>query len=311
MEALQRWKRAVVHLEGAADSVSLEERLAGLREVSRRLSESKTGEDVALETPPSRDLRFRGTAVFLRDGDDAFLLTARHVLTDRDAAVRADVTPDWVKESASAEEAEERLARWIFPIIFRVPGLDEVLERGLVDDAEFLMNLRAGVSWMTPYTFSTPEIDLAVTSLKREQRFAEDLGRAGFAPVTLDDVADGPSEEGAEIFSVGYPESVAVLGQRALHPASAHWASRAVSLPVFSFGQIAMAHPSLPCFWADISLYPGNSGGPVIEADKLVGIVSSQASWEETRIPFARAVRGELIRALLDEQRTKDAEWDK
>ncbi len=38
-----------------------------------------------------------------------------------------------------------------------------------------------------------------------------------------------------------------------------------------------MVHGSLPYFWADMSTYPGNSGGPVIANDRLIGIVSHQA----------------------------------
>ena len=163
---------------------------------------------------------------------------------------------------------------------------------------------------MAPYTFSTPEVDLAVISLKdpRLQRFSDDLLNAGHEPIGLHDLADGPSSEGVELVSIGFPEATAVVGEQSLHPASAHWASRAVSLPVSSFGRVAMSHPALPFFWADISLYPGNSGGPVIEEDKLVGIVSSQATWEDARIPFARVIRAEHLRPLLDEQRNKDSE---
>jgi hypothetical protein len=308
MNILERWKHAVVHLEGAADSVPLAEQLAELRDVSKRLADPSTPGDLVLDTLRSRDLRFRGTAIFMRADEHSYLLTARHVLTDRDAALRADINPDWVKERTTPEEHEAALARWIFPIVFRVPGLDEVLTRGFVEHAEFLMNLQAGVRSMAPYTFSTPEIDLAVISLKSQQRFADDLLNAGYEPIGLGDLADGPSAEGADVFSVGYPKATAVVGEQRLHPASAHWASRAVSLPVSSFGKVAMSHPSLAFFWADISLYPGNSGGPVVEGDRLVGIVSSQASWEGTRIPFARAVRIDHIRALLDEQRAKDSE---
>jgi CBS domain-containing protein len=38
-----------------------------------------------------------------------------------------------------------------------------------------------------------------------------------------------------------------------------------------------MVHHILPFFWADMSIYPGNSGGPVVEDGKLVGVVSAQA----------------------------------
>lgn len=192
-----------------------------------------------------------------------------------------------------------------------MPGVDELLGRGDVDSAAFLMNLQAGVTWMAPYSMSSPAEDLAVISLQREQRFTEDLLAAGYEPIDIDDVAEGPSAEGAEVVSVGYPEATAVVGTQQLHPARRHWASSAISLPVFSFGRVAMSHPRFPFFWADLSIYPGNSGGPVIEEDQLVGIVSAQATVDGTRIPFARVVRAERLRPLLDEQRSKDAEWDR
>ena len=53
-----------------------------------------------------------------------------------------------------------------FPIIFRVPSLDELARGDVPKIGEFLMNLGAGVSSLTPYTFSDPSLDLAVISLR-------------------------------------------------------------------------------------------------------------------------------------------------
>lgn len=66
-------------------------------------------------------------------------------------------------------------------------------------------------------------------------------------------------------------------------------------------------------FWADISIYPGNSGGPVIANNRLVGIVSAQAMLPiddvphvRTRIPFGRIIKASYVRDLLKEQIQKD-----
>jgi S1-C subfamily serine protease len=92
----------------------------------------------------------------------------------------------------------------------------------------------------------------------------------------------------------------------------AHWSSSVVSLPVWSFGRVAMLHQDLPFFWADMSIYPGNSGGPVIENGKLCGVVSAQAmipleglSNLATRIPFGKIIKARFIKQLLDAQDEK------
>jgi S1-C subfamily serine protease len=84
------------------------------------------------------------------------------------------------------------------------------------------------------------------------------------------------------------------------------WSSSHVSLPVASYGRVSMVHPELSFFWADMSIYPGNSGGPVVEADKLVGIVSGQPvipvegdQTLRTRIPFARITKASGLHDLL------------
>ena len=117
--------------------------------------------------------------------------------------------------------------------------------------------------------------------------------------------------------AVGYPDGVSVLGRLTRTDAAAHWSSSHFSLPVVSYGRIAMLHDALSFFWADVSIYPGNSGGALVEDDRLVGIVSAQAvtpvhgvDGAVVRIPFARVMRAELLRDLLDTQLQKDASHD-
>jgi hypothetical protein len=100
------------------------------------------------------------------------------------------------------------------------------------------------------------------------------------------------------------------------------WMSRCVSAPTFSFGRVSMLHHLLEFYWCDISIYPGNSGGPVIEDGKLVGIVSGQPFIESeivdeangtklpltahTRIPVGKIIKGKYLKELLDTQISKD-----
>jgi hypothetical protein len=334
--AMNRWKQAVVHLECATDSEHFGDRIKRIAALQQQRQEgSITPEEFAGQlSGGSRDIRSQGTAIFLEDGGRHYLVTARHVLLDELAALReieeeqrsAQSTPEPMRQSL-VDSARERAERRIFGIVFRVPNLDEVIA-GTAQNLPFLMNLGAGVPRMAPFTFSAPELDLAIVSLdQRDRRFADDLIVKGFRPIALDDIADGPTEEGAEIFTVGYPAATALVYQISQHAASANWSSSYVSLPAFAFGRVSMLHSGLRFFWADMSVYPGNSGGPVIESDKLVGVVSHQPliridventdpplpaqivelfSRLTTRIPFGNMIKAGHIRALLDAQKEKD-----
>jgi hypothetical protein len=66
-----------------------------------------------------------------------------------------------------------------------------------------------------------------------------------------------------------------------------------------------------------MSIYPGNSGGPVIENDKLVGIILGQPMEERKSQPheavkidipvsFGRIIKAEYVWELLKIQEEKD-----
>lgn len=323
---LDRWKEAVVHLECATDSVHFYDRTRQWDELRERhqrgeITPGQLSEGILAS---SRDIRFNGTALFVRHADRRFLVTARHVLWDEFSAKRelkeeqdrAQGWPENMRQDLVARAVERSLTQ-IFSIIFRVPTLDEVLPPSSGRPNEFLMNLGAGTPWTVPYTFSDPELDLAVVSLEqRDKRFAEELERQGYRAISSQEFSENPSSEGAEVFTVGFPRATAILGERALHPALAHWSSNAVCVPTFAFGKVSMLHPNLEFFWCDMSIYPGNSGGPVIEGDKLVGIVSAQPaipiegkalSGAATRIPFAKAIKAKHLVPVLNEQLKKDS----
>lgn len=176
------------------------------------------------------------------------------------------------------------------------------------------MNLGAGTYGRGPYTFSRAH-DLAVISLDiRYSAFANELDTSGYEAVSSSDFSVGPDFEGQEIFTVGFPTDMALLGQLSSSSVPPAWSSNDLSLPVTTFGRVSMLHRELPFFWADMSVYRGNSGGPVVADNHLVGVVTEQATTEledvedniHIQIPFAKVIKATFARALLEGQWKKD-----
>lgn len=327
MSNLERWKKAVIHLEGAADSMTA-------AESQRLFKESSAGnisneEYMELRKQGMRDKRFRGTAVYIQDGNKFYLVTARHVLHDELKAKRVvDEAETSVRKFHNEEdhaqrvkEENERASNSIFSLIFRISTFDEFIgEMGA--PSQFLMNLDAGHQSNYPYTFSNNLIDIGVIALHAANggmAFKLNLDRAGYEPISIEDVSDGPKAEGDEIFTVGYPGATSTVGDIPSEYDNYNWSSRAVSLPVFSFGKVAMLHEKLDFFWGDISIYQGNSGGPIVSGDKLVGIVSAGATIPvlglpsdikgRTMIPFAYLIKAKFVKKIIEEQEERHSSF--
>jgi hypothetical protein len=323
---MDMWKRAVIHLECATDSEHFYDRIKRIdllrKELERgQITHEQYAEQIGSKT---RDIRFHGTAFLIEHYTRRYMITARHVLWDEHSSKREyqeeenklQDLPEQMRVSM-LENAKEYELNKIFNIIFRVPSLDEKSQNNFNPVNECLMNLGAGTSSSVPYTFSKPEYDLAVVSLdQRDEHFANELVNKGYNFISSNHIAESPSKEGAKVYTIGFPESMSIQGELILHPAETHWSSSDFSLPITSFGRVSMLHKSLPFFWADMSIYPGNSGGPLVEEDnveELVGIVSGQPTIPvennlqlRTRIPFARIIKAKYILELISQQEEKD-----
>jgi len=180
------------------------------------------------------------------------------------------------------------------------------------------------------YTFSAKEIDLAIISLDRSLiagkmfQFADKLVSLGHQPLTLDNIADAPSREGADVFSICFPLATSNLGEFRLNTITTDWRASIISLPTLAFGKVAMLHDKMKVFLMDTGAYHGCSGGPVFEGGKLVGVViqhpyentkvfskeegyeKETALYTKTGIPFSIAVKAQFIKELLQTQIKKD-----
>lgn len=325
----EQWKKAVIHLECATDS----EQVHDQRNRRDELYEQHLKGEVSFEEYTQqldvygRDIRCQGTAIFLIHNERRYLLTARHVLFDEIASEinyqkelkECERLPDYAQGSYLDFLNKERADR-IFNAIFKVPSLDEAIAGLEFRNLPQLVNLYAGPSEIRPYTFTTPDLDLAIISLdNRDTRFADDLIALGYCPISSELIDECPTSEGAEVFTVGFPGATALITQVNQTPEVAVHSSSFVSLPVSSWGRVSMLHPQLPFYWCDMSIYPGNSGGPLIENGKLVGIVSAQATQKiegmplaRAGIPFAKIIKAGFIKHLLEVQEAKDKpQWRK
>jgi hypothetical protein len=315
---LNRWKKAVIHLEVLADSKSFEEK-------TQEMENKSFEEQGKILRSNSDDIRRRGTAILFENEGKKYLLTARHVVFDELNAKKSfnqevtrlkNNTPQQLFNT-DVKRAEQRALNTICKKIVRVISFDEIAS-GHDTIGNFLFLLRD-----LEYTYSTPEIDLAIISLYSVtgSELSEELFKLGYKPITLADIADSPSEEGADVFTVGYPDATAVLGQLNNQSIN-HWGSDAVSIPTFAFGKVSMLNDKIFFFLSDISVYPGNSGGPVIENGKLVGVVSQQSRIHledlehdnkplpyGIRIPFGRIIKAKYIKELVESQKKKDADF--
>ncbi|HEX9990370.1 MAG TPA: trypsin-like peptidase domain-containing protein [Chloroflexia bacterium] len=341
---LERWKRAVVHLEGVsrdADPNNVDEQLRQLDEKLRSGAISQEEYDELTSSLPAHGARSLGTAIFFAHMGRRYLITARHVLADNYAAAkrlqeeternkRSMESPDPLPSShyldrlQSATESAENL---IYNLIVRVPSLNEALDS--MNKGQDLVTMSGIMSLNTmAYTLTDKSLDIGIlsvdTGFNNNKQFMDELEARGYEPITVGDIADGPSAEGAEVFSVGYPGGLTTVARLNLPIAVANWASKTVSVPAFVFGRVSVLHSALPYFWCDMSNYPGNSGAPVVENGKLIGIAVTQpASLDEvlhsdtyeklparskTGMPFAQVVKANNVKKLIDTQLKKD-EW--
>jgi hypothetical protein len=87
---MDRWKKAVINLECAGDSEHFLDRFKRIEQLKQDLDKGHiTFEQYSKEIiPKARDIRYQGTAVFVIHHGRRYLLTARHVLWDKQSAKR-------------------------------------------------------------------------------------------------------------------------------------------------------------------------------------------------------------------------------
>lgn len=293
----------------------------------------------------SKKIIFTGTCIFYKAGGKRYLITARHVVFDtigvafqkkyhndtfdRSLQLFEDIfiIPNYSYELNDTSRNHIKITQTTINIKGISEGDKFTKSDSASSEATLISNHRLfGFTAFEvvdktprecyPVTFSNAGLDLAILSLDNKyamylgdlkyKNLGDYLESKGYLPITIDDLADEPSSEGSNIFTVGFPGATSKVAFPNLSPVEKQFSALEQSLPVFAFGKVAMLAKELAYFWSDMSIYPGNSGGPVIENGKLVGIVSRQATNDGVRIPFGLIIKAKYVKELLKIQQQKD-----
>jgi len=212
-----------------------------------------------------------GTAIYASYKNRNYLITAKHVINDQNS------------ESQKIFEEKAGLKKWnkfesVYPrISLRTPFKHYFLTNTVNNYAVIINNFRIGPR---PFLFiydSSGEDGLAVISLQ-ERSFKEFdllLKKNGYIPLPLERIISNDSIKVLdEIFTIGFPERVSVMGRIRKPDEIEMFQSRDLVAPIIVKGAIAMCESNVPLYYADLTTYPGNSGSPIIRNGKLIGIIS-------------------------------------
>lgn len=250
---IKKWERSVINIECRELRYTPEEidQLISTEKLQKKLqteeAELERRTELGRETIP-----VSGTAIYVTDSGNKYLVTAKHVIFDPQESSGATVP---------------RLYR---DISIRTPY--EYFLKRKVNDASILTT---GYGPVNPFYLSDDATDIGIISLQASHTkfLVKTLEEDGYLPVELSDIERTQDiSTGEGIAAIGYPD----ISRVGIFQKRNDYQSNVVVLPVSTYGNIAMTHPQLSYFIGDITVYPGNSGGPVIKNNKMIGIVSGQ-----------------------------------
>jgi len=125
-----------------------------------------------------------------------------------------------------------------------------------------LLSLTTGLSKFKPFVLSSDKNDLGIISFQKNdyKSTVAYLKQIGVMPIPLQAIANiDDTRTGDDVFTIGFS---ALRGGKKAETAN---------------GKITTANKSASNFAVALAVYPGNSGGPVIKNNKLVGILGYQS----------------------------------
>lgn len=262
------WKRAVVNVE--TESLIYSNYMVDSILSQPSISDLTKRQIDSLRKVLSRQTTIRtGTAIYIKYQGRKYLVTAKHVLYDQ------------ILHQQKAYETYNKIADWTgdmdaipLRISIRVPLSYQKTRNQFNSIAITYLNF---VKSINPYIFQSDITGdgLCIISLQEKNFNNLDtflMGR-GYVPVSFDDVdTTNNIGDGDEIMTVGFPENISVVARYAI--TGQEFQLPEIVSPFTCFGRVAMNDPELHYFFVDLTIAPGNSGGPIIDHNKMVGIVS-------------------------------------
>jgi V8-like Glu-specific endopeptidase len=259
-----QWKKAVVKIESIQQRYNFDQVdviLHNQTDTIKRLSQHEKYNTQG-ELLTIKDT-IRGTGILLADGNKIYLVTAKHLIkATENAANNVETINDLISIKTNVDNKASN-------------------DIGLMNLSENRVNLQ-------PFIFSSDQNDIGIISFQKEsyKPILAYLKLEGCVPITVQSISNADdTSTGDEILTVGFP---ALQGND--HNSS-----------IATKGTIASNSKTAPFFIANLNVYPGNSGGPVIENNKLIGILSFQSgistNIDATLHPYDKASSATVIKA--------------
>jgi hypothetical protein len=252
---IKKWELATVNIE-ATTSLFMEPSIQADFKKSldkSTLSESEKQQQRIKLT--ENKLGMSGTAIFFKYENIHFLITARHVLEDSHFP-----QPGWPYNQIFFPENYNIVSGNFAPAFLYLMPLDTNLH-------------------VANFIFSPKDTDVAIVALDAYDyetgisNIPKILKERGYEPISIDDIDTiDRTHSGDLTYSIGFPE-LSMIGKKPSIDTFAIFQSNTVTLPVVSVGKAIMTRHATPYIISDVFVYHGNSGGPLIQNNKLVGIV--------------------------------------
>jgi hypothetical protein len=267
---IAQWQKCVINLE-------TEGKLFAKFEVEQKLEQyrqqgyTQPQLDSIREKLNTMSASHTGTAVYVKDGNRKYLITAKHVLLDS-ALTRQKIYEQAHQLLKPGESVEAIYSR----ISIRTP-IEYARNNSINNRAVY--NYEHVSSRLQPYVLlpDQSDNDIAVISLqeKNYKLLDEILQQDGYQPIPIDKI-NSPQDVnvGEDIYTIGFPENISVVGKVNLPSKTQMFQLNQIVSPFTTFGKVSMSSASLNFFYAAVPISFGNSGGPVIKDGRLVGIVS-------------------------------------
>jgi hypothetical protein len=266
---LDKWEKAVVNIETEGNFYTQHY----MDSVLKTAGNDSIQLDSIRKAFAKATVSYTGTAIYVRDKNRRYLITAKHVLLDETLVDEKRYETRTGKNLWVDQDA-------IYPrISIRTPY------QYYIDSGKQYNNMAVYtnnfVKGPKPYLFvSDPAGDgIGIISLQAKNYRLLDttLTRNGYEPLTLEDIIPGRGDKEIKyldsVFTIGFPEEISVVVKIPwIYP----WAPFQSPDIVEQFtvgGQVAMYLPEFERFYVNITANPGNSGGPIIKDGKLIGII--------------------------------------
>lgn len=211
-----------------------------------------------------------GTALYASYKGDDYLITAKHVIFDP------------ISASQKEYENKHRLNSWdtldaIFPRISVRTPFDYFSSQHQVNEFGVIYNNFS--KEQRPYLFISDSTGDGIGILSLKGRYWNSLDtllkKNGYTPVPIEGaVSNSELQDLQVVYSIGYPEGVSVVLRANFPPNVVTAQLPDIVMPVTVEGRISMYSPNIQHFYVDLTVYPGDSGSPVIKDDKLIGLIS-------------------------------------